>query len=171
METIQDLAYSYVFPFSLENLDKTLFILASDEPLEFLDMNLDKSLIKSVKKMNNMRIKQQFCLQLLCCCSHYRLHCHSSKPCLYYKAKFYNQDVIAWLVADQDAVGVGFGLFSITFVVFSFEFLARPCKIVRILGALGKNLAKILAKGFTKMQDPYQEFQEFSHWLPPHLHN
>ena len=48
----QDLAYSYIFPFTLETLDKILFILASHKPLEFLDSTLGKSLIKSVKRMN-----------------------------------------------------------------------------------------------------------------------
>ena len=52
----QDLAYSYIFPFTLETLDKILFILASHKPLEFLDKNLGKSLIKSVKRMNETSI-------------------------------------------------------------------------------------------------------------------
>ena len=46
----QDLAYSYIFPFTLETLDKILFILASHKPLEILDRTLGKSLIKSVKR-------------------------------------------------------------------------------------------------------------------------
>ena len=54
------------------------------------------------------------------------------------------------MYADQVAVGVGF-----------LEFLTRSCKIVHILGAL----AKIPTKGFTKMQDFYQDFQEFSQWV------
>ena len=37
------------------------------------------------------------------------------------------------------------------------------CKIAHFLGALDKNLAKIVTEGFTKMQDSYQEFQEVSH--------
>ena len=36
---------------------------------------------------------------------------------------------------------------------FFLKFLARSCKIVHILGALGKNLVKILTKGFRKLQD------------------
>ena len=32
------------------------------------------------------------------------------------------------------------------------KFLARSCKIVHILGALGKNLVKILTKAFRKLQ-------------------
>ena len=50
----QDLAYSYIFPFNLETLDKILFIFASHKPLEFLDSILGKSLIKSVKRMNKL---------------------------------------------------------------------------------------------------------------------
>ena len=45
----QDLAYSNIFPFTLESLDKILFILASHESLEILDSILGKSLIKGVK--------------------------------------------------------------------------------------------------------------------------
>ena len=48
----QDLAYSYIFPFTLETLDKILFILASHKPLGFLNSILGKSLIESVKRMN-----------------------------------------------------------------------------------------------------------------------
>ena len=44
------------------------------------------------------------------------------------------------------------------------KFLARSCKIVHILGALGKNLAKILTKGFRNLQDSWQEFQDILHW-------
>ena len=51
----QDLAYSYIFPFTLETLDKILFILASHKPLEFLDSILGKSLIKSVKRMKSCK--------------------------------------------------------------------------------------------------------------------
>ena len=43
------------------------------------------------------------------------------------------------------------------------KFLARFCKIVHILGALGKNLAKILSKGFKNLQDSCQEFQNLLH--------
>ena len=73
----QDLAYSYIFPFTLESLDKILFILASHEPLEILDILdsiLGNSLIKSVNRMNKV-VKQthQFCLQVFCCCSHNQL--------------------------------------------------------------------------------------------------
>ena len=53
----QDLAYSYIFPFTLETLDKILFILASHKPLEFLDSILGKSLVKSVKRKNKV-VKQ-----------------------------------------------------------------------------------------------------------------
>ena len=48
----QDLGYSYIFLFTLETLDKILFILASQKPLEILDRTLGKSLIKSVKRIN-----------------------------------------------------------------------------------------------------------------------
>ena len=50
----QDLAYSYIFPFTLETLDKILFILASHKPLEILDRTLGKSLIKSVKRITKL---------------------------------------------------------------------------------------------------------------------
>ena len=50
----QDLAYSYILPFTLESLDKVLFILASHKPLVILDSILGKSLIKSVKRMNKL---------------------------------------------------------------------------------------------------------------------
>ena len=63
--------------------------------------------------------------------------------------------------ADQARVGVCFCLFSFTFVSFYLEFLARSCKIVHILGALDKNLAKILTKGFTKMQDVFKNFKKY----------
>ena len=43
-------------------------------------------------------------------------------------------------------------------------FLARSCKIVHILGVFGKNLVKILTKGFRKLQDSWQEFQDILHW-------
>ena len=49
-------------------------------------------------------------------------------------------------------------------MTFFLKFLARSCKIVHILGALGKNLAKILTKGFKNMQDSWQEFQDILHW-------
>ena len=49
----QDLAYFYKFLFTLESFDKILFILDSHKPLEFLDSILGKSLIKSVKRINN----------------------------------------------------------------------------------------------------------------------
>ena len=50
----QDLAYSYIFPFTHESLDKILFILASHKHLEFFDRILGKSDIKSVKRMNKL---------------------------------------------------------------------------------------------------------------------
>ena len=50
-DSCQDLAYSYIILFTLETLDKILFILASHKPLEFLDSILGKSLIKSVKRI------------------------------------------------------------------------------------------------------------------------
>ena len=56
----QDLAYSYIFPFTLETLDNILFILASHTPLEFLDSILGKSLIKSVKRMNSCKTNINF---------------------------------------------------------------------------------------------------------------
>ena len=40
LNSCQDLAYSYIFPFTLQSLDKILFILASHKPLEILDRNL-----------------------------------------------------------------------------------------------------------------------------------
>ena len=56
----QDLAYSYIFPFTLETLDKILLILASHKPLEFLDSILGKSLIKIVKRMNSCETNSSF---------------------------------------------------------------------------------------------------------------
>ena len=47
---------------------------------------------------------------------------------------------------------------------FFLKFLTRSCKFVHILGALGKNLVKILTKAFRKLQDSWQEFQDFFHW-------
>ena len=49
-----DLAYSPNFPFTLESLDKILFILTSHKPLEILPSILGKSLIKSVKRMKKL---------------------------------------------------------------------------------------------------------------------
>ena len=45
------------------------------------------------------------------------------------------------------------------------NFLARSCKILQFLGLLGKSLGKILTKKFKNIQDSYQEFQEFLHWV------
>ena len=56
----QDLAYSYIFPFTLATLDKTLFILASHKLLEFFDSILGKSLIKSFKRMNSCKTNINF---------------------------------------------------------------------------------------------------------------
>ena len=78
-----------------------MYILATHKLFDFLDMSLGKSLIKSVKNMNNVQNKQQFCSQILCYCSYYQPHCHSLKRCLYDNTK---QDVIAWLVARTAAV-------------------------------------------------------------------
>ena len=41
----------------------------------------------------------------------------------------------------------------------------RSCKIVHSLDALGKNLAKILTKGFKNYQDSWQELQDILHWM------
>ena len=56
----QDLACFYIVLFTLETLDKKLFILASHKPLEILDRTLAKSLIKSVKKINALPATQSF---------------------------------------------------------------------------------------------------------------
>ena len=56
----QDLAYSYIFPFTLETLDKISFFLASHKPLGFLDSIPGKSLIKSVKRMNSCKTNINF---------------------------------------------------------------------------------------------------------------
>ena len=48
---------------------------------------------------------------------------------------------------------------------FFLKFLAKSCKIVHMLGALGKNLVKILTKGFRNFQDSWQEFQDILHWV------
>ena len=101
---------------------------------------------------------KQFCLQLLCYCSHYQLHCDSLKRCLYDKTKCYNSGRYS-LVGSVNCCGIigtltkpplasGFCLFSFTFVTFCLEVLTRSCKIVHILGALDKNLAKILITSF-----------------------
>ena len=94
------------------------------------------------------------------------------KCCLYDITKYYDsrRDSLSGRVNCCSMIGTlnkpKLGpLFSFTFVSFSLEFMPRSCKIVSILGALDKNLAKILTKVFTKMQDSYQEFQEFSHWV------
>ena len=49
--------------------------------------------------------------------------------------------------------------------VFFLDFLARSCKILAILETLGKNLGKNLGKSFRKIQESWQEFQEFFHWV------
>ena len=46
----------------------------------------------------------------------------------------------------------------------SAKYLETFAKFLYILCNLGKNLGQIFTKGFTKMQDSHQEFQEISHW-------
>ena len=43
--------------------------------------------------------------------------------------------------------------------------LARSYKIVHVLGALSKNLVKIVTKIFKNLQDSWQKFQDILHWV------
>ena len=45
------------------------------------------------------------------------------------------------------------------------EVLGKILQFLHILGTLGKNLVKIFTKGFRKMQDSWQEFQDILHWV------
>ena len=52
--TLAKILHFLTYSCLLLKLDKILFILASDKPLEFLESILGKSLIKSVKRMNKL---------------------------------------------------------------------------------------------------------------------
>ena len=59
------------------------------------------------------------------------------------------------------SVFVGFDSLLLVFLMNFWRLSIFDSRIVHILGALDKNTAKIFTKGFTKMQDFYQEFQVF----------
>ena len=171
----QDLAYSYIFPFTLETLDKILFFLASHKLLEFLDSILGKSLIKSVKscKTNINFVYKYFAVVRT---TSYTIILWSIEYRTTQSSEF--QNVIAWLVARKAGTaksGISgtliklqlasvFVCFHSLLLVHLLNFLARSCKILQIRGFLGKNLGKILTKKFRNIQDSYQELQEFLHW-------
>ena len=67
--------------------------------------------------------------------------------------------------ADQAAVGVGFCLFSFTFVSSSLEFLGTILQDLQIRAFHGKNIGKILTKKSGNIQESYQELHEFLHWV------
>ena len=62
-------------------------------------------------------------------------------------------------VLDESAT-CGIYLTKQATIMFTITLLLQSRKIVHILGALDKKVAKILTKGFTKMQDSHHEFQE-----------
>ena len=72
-------------------------------------------------------------------------------------------NVITWLVARKSIIGTlmkpqlapVFACFHSLVFSFSLEFLAKCCKIVQIFAALDKNLASLLTKGVTKMQERF----------------
>ena len=67
------------------------------------------------------------------------------------------------MYVDQAAVGVGFWFFPFLFVSTSFQIFGEIFQDRTILGALDRNLEKILNTGFTKMQESYKEMQENLH--------
>ena len=63
LKSCNDLAYFFIFPLTLERLEKILFILSLHKPPEFFDRNLGQSFIKSVKEINDFQNDHYFYLQ------------------------------------------------------------------------------------------------------------